>query len=138
MLISLRTLINTTLFRFVVLLWFWFYTKYDPTPAKYLLYTIWRDKLWNIEITTPEASSSINTGTVEYLSNQLIAERLYNIEQLCGKSIRLPFYEQNTTTNLSNQTLPTVSSNNNTWIANQGANIPVIDNSNLLRNNSSL
>ena len=138
MLISLRTLINTTLFRVVVLLWFWFYTKYDPTPAKYLLYTIWRDKLWNIEVTTPGTSSSINTGTVEYLSNQLIAERLYNIEQLCGKSIRLPFYEQNTTINTSNQTLPTVSSNNSTWITNQGANIPVIDNSNLLRNNSNL
>lgn len=138
MLISLRTLINTTLFRCVILLWFWFYTKYDPTPAKYLLYTIWRDKLWNIEVVTPSSTNNINTGTVEYLSNQLIAERLYNIEQLCGKSIRLPLYEQNITTNSTNQALPIISSNNSTWIINQGTNIPVIDNSNLLRNNSSL
>lgn len=136
MLISLRTLINTTLFWIVILIGFRFYTKYDPTPAKYLLYTIGRNDLWNIEITTP--TSSINTWTVEYLSNQLIAERLANLEQLCNKSVRLSLYDQEST-------LPTPIPNNlpttiATWTTNiiNGKTVPVIDNSNLFRNNISL
>ena len=140
MLISLRTLINTTLFRFAIVLWFWFYTKYDPTPAKHLLYTIWRDTLWNIEVTNPPAiSSSLNTWTVEYLSNQLIAERLANLEQLCNKSVRLSLYDQEPTpsTNTNNNTIANTITTGTTNIIN-GKTIPVIDNSNLLRNTTIL
>jgi len=137
MLISVRTLINTTLFWIFIVFWFRLYTKYDPTPAKYLLYTIGRDNLWNIEITTP--TSSLNTWTVEYLSNQLIAERLANLEQLCSKSIRVSLYAQepvlptNPLNNLSTLTVATWTTN----ITNERT-IPVIDNSNLLRNTTNL
>lgn len=135
MLISLRTLINTTLFWFIILIWFWLYTKYDPTPAKYLLYAIWREKLWNIEVTTPW--SSINTWTVEYLSNQLIAERLNNLEQLCSRSVRLPIYDDAIVNNPTTNSIPSNVTTVSTWII-QNNTIPVIDNSNLLRNNSNL
>ena len=131
MLISLRTLINTTLFRCIVIVWFWLYTKYDSEPAKYLLYIIGRDKLGNIEVTTP--TSSVNTGTIEYLSNQLIAERLANIEQLCSRSVRLPIYDQTVIA-------PSLPTTNNEQITQTGSAIqqttlPIIDNSNILRNN---
>jgi hypothetical protein len=131
MLISLRTLINTTLFRFIAVLWFWLYTKYDSEPAKYLLYIIWRDQLWNIEITNP--TSSINTGTVEYLSNQLIAERLWNIEQLCSKSVRLSLYDQTNT--IQTPSLPTTISEPVIQTTGTTSVLPIIDNSSLLRNN---
>ncbi len=135
MLISLRTLINTTIFRFIIVLWFWLYTKYDSTPAKYLLYAIGRDNLWNIEVTSPTSSPSVNTGTIEYLSNQLIAERLTNLEQLCNRSVRLPLYDQ-----ISNTQTPSVSTIMTEQITQTGSSIqqtslPIIDNSNILRNN---
>ena len=89
MIISLRTLINTTIFWFIVLFGFWLYTRYDSTPAKYLLYAIGWDNLGNISIVN-EASQ--NKEAVDVLSNQLIAERLQNLEELCNKSIRVSIY----------------------------------------------
>ncbi len=138
MLISLRTLINTTIFRFIIVLWFWLYTKYDSTPAKYLLYAIGRDNLWNIEVTSPTSSPSINTGTIEYLSNQLIAERLTNLEQLCNRSVRLPIYNtEPVLPTITQNNIPTTVSTGNTTIINTQP-IPVIDNSNLMRNTTIL
>jgi hypothetical protein len=130
MLISIRTLINTTLFWIFIVFWFRLYTKYDPTPAKYLLYTIGRDNLWNIQVVDNQIAT--NT-TVEELSNQLIAQRLSNIEQICSRSVRLSIYDQQPTT-----TTPiTTTIDSSSSISTTGTTIPVIDNSNLLRNNNS-
>lgn len=131
MLISVRTLINTTLFWIFIVFGFRLYTKYDPTPAKYLLYTIGRDNLWNIQVVDNQIAT--NT-TVEELSNQLIAQRLANIEQICSKSVRLSIYDQQPTT-----TMPiTTTLDSSSTITTTGTTIPVIDNSNLLRNNNIL
>jgi hypothetical protein len=135
MLISIRTLINTTLFWIIVVFWFRLYTKYDPTPAKYLLYTIGRDNLWNIQVVDNQIATN---NTVEDLSNQLIAERLSNLEEICSKSVRLSIYDQPTSMPVS--TIPTVTSiNPSAPIVTTGTQtIPVIDNSNLLRNTTIL
>lgn len=136
MIVSLRTLINTTLFRALMFFWFWAYTKYDPTPAKELIHFVWWDKLWNITVTNEACESD---STVDKLSNQLIAERLNNIEQLCARSIRLPIYDQMpatqpiysqpTTLNTNFTANPTtVQTTNSTWVR-------VIEN-NVLRNTS--
>ncbi len=138
MLISIRTLINTTLFWIIVVFWFRLYTKYDPTPAKYLLYTIGRDNLWNIQVVDNQIATN---NTVEDLSNQLIAERLANIEQICNTSVRLSLYEKEPTipNTITNNTITTTLPPT-TWTTNSinQRSIPVIDNSNLLRNNSNL
>ena len=131
MLISVRTLINTTLFWIFIVFWFRVYTKYDPTPAKYLLYTIGRDNLWNIQVVDNQIATN---NTVEELSNQLIAQRLANIEQICSRSVRLSIYDQQPTT-----TMPiTTTLDSSSTITTTGTTIPVIDNSNLLRNNNIL
>jgi|GEM_PF-5738203 len=71
MLISLRTLINTTLFRIIVLVGFWTYTKlFDQEPAKYLLHMIGWDKLGNITV-VQESNSS----------REDLSSRLENIER---------------------------------------------------------
>lgn len=131
MLISLRTLINTTLFRCIVVLGFWLYTKYNPEPAKYLLYYIGRDKLGNIEVVNANPSLA-STGTIESLSNQLIAERLANIEQLCSRSVRLPLYDTTTPTQPIVQPLVT------SWSATAPTSLPMIDNSSLTHSTSIL
>ncbi len=131
MLISVRTLINTTLFWIFIVFGFRVYTKYDPTPAKYLLYTIGRDNLWNIEVVNNQIATN---NTVEELSNQLIAQRLANIEQICSRSVRLSIYDQQPTT-----TMPiTTTLDSSSTITTTGTTVPVIDNSNLLRNNNIL
>ena len=131
MLISIRTLINTTLFWIFIVFWFRVYTKYDPTPAKYLLYTIGRDNLWNIQVVDNQIATN---NTVEELSNQLIAQRLANIEQICSRSVRLSIYDQQPTT-----TMPiTTTLDSSSTITTTGSSVPVIDNSNLLRNNTIL
>ena len=138
MLISIRTLINTTLFWIAIVFGFRLYTKYDPTPAKHLLYTIGRDNLWNIQIVDNQLATD---DTVQDLSNQLIAERLSNLEQICSKSVRLSIYDQSlmttmpviSTTNTANLSSPIITDTIKT-----GNTVPVIDNSNLLRNNSIL
>jgi len=131
MLISIRTLINTTLFWIFIVFGFRVYTKYDPTPAKYFLYTIGRDNLWNIQVVDNQIAT---TNTVEELSNQLIAQRLANIEQICSRSVRLSIYDQQPTT-----TMPiTTTLDSSSTITTTGTTVPVIDNSNLLRNNTIL
>jgi predicted ribosome quality control (RQC) complex YloA/Tae2 family protein len=73
-------------------------------------------------------------NTVEELSNQLIAQRLANIEQICSRSVRLSIYDQQPTT-----TMPiTTTLDSSSIITTTGTTVPVIDNSNLLRNNNIL
>lgn len=59
--ISLRTLINTTIFWFLAVIVFWWYTRWiDATPAKELLYTIgWAD-LGNLTISNNETFGITN------------------------------------------------------------------------------
>lgn len=132
MLISIRTLINTTLFWIFVVVGFRLYTKYDATPAKYLLYTIGRDNLWNIQVVDNQIATN---NTVEELSNQLIAQRLANIEQICSRSVRLSIYDQQPTTAMP---ITTTIDSSSTMTTTGNTTVPVIDNSNLLRNNNIL
>jgi hypothetical protein len=136
MLISIRTLINTTIFWIVLFLWFWLYTKYDETPAKNLLHAIGWDALGNIEIITEQAQKDT---TIESLSTQLIAERLTNLEEICSKSIRLSLTEQDLRPTSIVQ--PNIIQPTTTPIVETGQtqrNIPIINNSTLLPNISNL
>lgn len=140
MLISIRTLVNTTIFWIIVFLWFWLYTKYDQTPAKNLLHAIGWDTLGNIEIITQQVQQQ--DTTIENLSNQLIAERLTNLEEICSKSIRVSLSDQDFRP-IQQQTLTTIepTTTNNNISAQTGQNtktIPIINNSTLLPNVSNL
>ncbi len=83
MIISLRTFINTTLFRFVLFLLLVLYTNIrNPVPAQKFMDMIGWSKL-------------VSSNAWGYLSSdQLIINKLANIEQICGKSIRLYMYDQ--------------------------------------------
>lgn len=65
MMISFRTLVNTTLFWFIVVLSFWAYTRrVNTTPAKELLYAIgWAD-LGNLTVTKQEVISMDEQSTL--------------------------------------------------------------------------
>lgn len=95
MIISLRSVVNTTLFWIVVCISFRAYTRFvNAEPAKYFLHSIGRDILWNITIVTEDSNSISDQSKVDMLSNELIAQRLDNIEQICAKSVRLYMYDQ--------------------------------------------
>jgi hypothetical protein len=71
---------------------FWAYTRWvSIIPAQQFIHALGRDNLGNLTITTEATKTN---ATVDSLSNQLIAERLTNIEQLCTRSIRLSIYDQ--------------------------------------------
>lgn len=74
MIISVRTLVNTTLFRAFLLFAFWAYTRWiDDTPAKRLLYSIGWTQLWELTI--------VNTENIS-LSGDIFNQRLDKIETL--------------------------------------------------------
>lgn len=71
------------------------YTRFiNAEPAKYLLHSIGRDTLWNITVITENSNTISDETKIDVLSNELIAQRLDNIEQICAKSIRLYMYDQ--------------------------------------------
>lgn len=84
MIISIRTFINTTFLRIFILAGFRLYTKYDDTPAKEFIHFIGWDNLGNLTVTLE------NTP----LSEQMIADKLNSIEQICARSVRLYMYDQ--------------------------------------------
>lgn len=95
MIISLRSVVNTTLFWIVIALSFRAYTRFiNAEPAKYFLHSIGRDTLWNITIITENNNTISDETKIDVLSNELIAQRLDNIEQICAKSVRLYMYDQ--------------------------------------------
>lgn len=85
MIISIRTFINTTLLWIFVIVIFWWYTRFvDETAAQKLVHFIGRDKLGNLTVTVVD----------QPLSEQLIVDKLANIEQICARSVRLYMYDQ--------------------------------------------
>ncbi len=110
MIISVRTLVNTTLFRAFLLCAFWAYTRWiDDTPAKKLLYSIGWTQLWELTI--------INTENIS-LSGDVFNQRLDKIETLiqatnmnCSLSL-LEAGKQNTVENSTNIVLPSLSTMN--------------------------
>ena len=71
------------------------YTRFiNAEPAKYFLHSIGRDTLWNITVITQNSNTISDETKIDVLSNELIAQRLDNIEQICAKSVRLYMYDQ--------------------------------------------
>ena len=96
--ISFRTLVNTTLFRFVALVIFWGYTRWiDNTPAKELLYTIGWSDLGNLTISTDE--------NLSIQSQSSLVQKLDNIERMVqATNMSCSLVQLNTTTSNTSNT----------------------------------
>lgn len=120
--ISLRTLINTTIFWALALVVFWGYTKWiDTTPAKELIHAIWWSDLGNLTITTNEWFGITNeTQLLQKIDNM---EKMIQATNMTCSLIQL----NNTTPNKALDTSTTQSSNTLPATTQQTMSIPVFN-----------
>ncbi|AKH32376.1 hypothetical protein XF24_00011 [candidate division SR1 bacterium Aalborg_AAW-1] len=114
--ISLRTLINTTIFWFLTAIVFWGYTKWiDNTPAKELLYAIGWSDLGNLTIS--------NNETIGITNEAQLLQKIDNMEKMIQATNMSCALLQLNTSNTAN----TITTQNTTVSSTQTITIPVFD-----------